>query len=218
MKSSIPLLLLLGLFSMALFTACGGGDQKSELEKLSDAAEEMAEKAGDMAEQAQEMATSISDDHEPQPAVHFKVLINYLPDGFGDLERGEPRGEKASMGNWAYSSAEVTFTGMDNSSVHVEIHDYAYISMLYATFNMVFKMGFEEESSEGFKRTTEIAGYPAIEEWREESQRGEATILVGERFIVTVTSRNLPHDMPRQIIETMDLSGLAKETAETPPA
>ncbi len=218
MKTSIPLMLVLGFLSISLLTACGGGDQKSDLEKLSDAAEEMADQAENLADQAQDMTTGMTDDREPQPAVHFKVLMNYLPDGFGDLERGEPRGEKASMGNWTYSSAEVDFTGMDNSNANVEIFDYAYISMLYASFNMIFKMGFEQESSEGYERTTEIAGSPAIEKWEEAGQHAEATVLVGERFIVTVTTRNLPHDMPRQIIETMDLSGLAKETADKPPA
>lgn len=217
MKTSFPLLMVLGLLSVSLITACGG-DQKSELDKLSDAAEEMADQAEKMAETAQDMTTEVTGDKEPQPAIHFKVLMTYLPTAFGDLEPGKPKGESASIGNWNYSSAEVRFRGPENSNVEVEIFDYAYISMLYASFNMMFKMNFNKESSEGFERTTEIGGYPAIEKWVEAQQNGEATVLVGERYIVTVNSHGLPEATPREVLESMNLSGLASEKADVPPA
>jgi len=90
--------------------------------------------------------------------------------------------------------------------------------MLYAPFRMMWKMGYDRESSKGYERTTEIAGYPAVEKWSIDSERAEATVLVDDRFIVTATSRKMPEGTPRQMLEEMGLQELAKEKADTPPA
>lgn len=218
MRKSLSIVLFLALLSSLPLAGCGGGgdenaaqEEKSELEKLADAADEMAKAAEDM-------ASGTTEEREPVPAVSFRVLMKYLPAEFLDLQRMEPEGESASYGNWNFSQASVKFTGPENAWVELEVFDYAYISMLYAPFRMMWKMGYNRESSKGYERTTEIAGYPAVEKWSIDSERAEATVLVGDRFIVTATSRKMPEGTPRQILEEMGLQDLAEEKADTPPA
>jgi uncharacterized protein YbjQ (UPF0145 family) len=215
MRKSFSLLLLAALVSGTFLAACGGKEsgeaEKSSLDKLAEAAE-------DMSKAAEEMATGASEEREPQPAVSFRVLMDFLPKSFHDLQPGEPEGESASYGNWNFSTAKVKFTGLERSFVEVEVFDYAYISMLYASFRMMWKMNFNRESSKGYERTVEIAGWPAIEKWEVDAERAEATALVGDRFIVTVKSRFMPEDTPRQMLEMMDLQELASKKAATPPA
>ncbi len=218
MRKHVSIVLFLALLASISLTACGGGgdegaasEEKSGLDKLADAAD-------DMAKAAEEMAAGTSEEREPVAAVNFRVLMKYLPEQFLDLQRMEPEGESASYGNWNFSQAKVKFTGPENAWVELEIFDYAYISMLYAPFRMMWKMGYDRESSKGYERTTEIAGYPAVEKWSIDSERAEATVLVDDRFIVTATSRKMPEGTPRQMLEEMGLQELAKEKADTPPA
>ncbi len=217
MRNSLSIVLFLALLAATVFAACGGNeekaseDEKSSLEQLADAADEMAQAA-------EEAATGTTEQREPEPAVSFRVLIQYLPESFLDLETKGPEGESASYGNWQFSQASVKFTGMENASAEVQIFDYAYIPMLYAPFRMMWKMNYNRESSKGYERTTEIAGYPAVEKWAIDSERAEVTVLVGDRFIVTTKSRKMPEGTPRQLLDDMDLPKLAAEKADTPPS
>ncbi|MBN1448634.1 MAG: hypothetical protein JXA28_11940 [Bacteroidetes bacterium] len=216
MRTSLYPLIACCLLMTAIITACGGGEQKSELDKLTEAAEQMGKAAQEMGKSAEEMATGATGESEPQPAVSFKVLMNYLPGDFGDMERQDPEGESMTMGSWNYSQASVNYRGPDNAHAEVEIFDYAYIPMLYSSFRMMWKMNYNKESSRGYERTTDIGDYPAIEKWTAESQNAEVTVLVGDRYIVSVKTRNLPEDAARDLLGMIDLKGLAKEKAQSP--
>ncbi|MCB2205493.1 hypothetical protein KQI65_12165 [bacterium] len=218
MRKSLNMILFLALLSPFFLSACGGGEEDSADKEEKSGLEQLADAADDMAKAAEDMATGNSEEHEPQPAVHFRKLIEYLPESFHDLEPGEAEGESATYGNWTFSQAKRRFTGPENSRVEVEIFDYAYISMLYAPFRMMFKMNLNRESTKGYERATEIAGFPAVEKWKIDTERAEATALVGDRFIVTVKSQKMPEDTPRQVLEMMNLQDLADERGEKPSA
>lgn len=211
-------LLLCCLFSVVLISACGGNgeDQKSELDKLADAAEEMGKAAEDAGRSAEEMVAGPDEDQEPKPAVSFRVLMDYLPQEFADLETGEPEGESMTMGKWTYSKADISFRGNDGEYADLQIFDYAYIPMLYSSFRMAWKMNYNKESSRGYERTAEIRGYPAVEKWTEKSRKAELNVLVGDRFIVTVKTRGMPESAARELLGKVDLQSLAKEEAEDP--
>lgn len=217
MRNTHSILLICCLLTGFMVTACGGdGEQKSELDKLTETAENMGKAAEEMGKAAEDMATGTSDDTEPQPAVSFRVLMDYLPEEFKDLERGEPEGESMTMGKWTYSKADISFRGNDGEYADLQIFDYAYIPMLYSSFRMAWKMNYNKESSRGYERTAEIRGYPAVEKWTEKSQKAELNVLVGDRFIVTVKTRGMPESAARELLGKVDLQSLAKEEAEDP--
>lgn len=217
MRTTHTTLLVCCMLSALLFTACGGDkEEKSDLDKFAEAAENMGKAAKEMGKSAEEMATNEAEDVEPQPAVNFRVLMGYLPTEFRGLESTEPEGETMTMGEYTYSKASVRFRGEDRMMADVDIFDYAYIPMLYSSFRMMWRMKYAKESSRGYERTTEISGFPAIEKWKESNETGEITVLVGDRFIVTVKTSWIGEDATRELLDMIDLKALAKEKAQQP--
>lgn len=215
MRNTYSILLSCCLLAAFTVTACGGGEEKSELEKIAEAAENMGKAAEEMGKTAEDMATGTTGDMEPQPAVSFRVLMDYLPQEFKGLETEGAEGETMTMGNWNYSQASIRFRG-EREQANAEIFDYAYIPMLYSSFRMMWRMKYAKESSSGYERTTEIEGYPAIEKWKESNETGEITVLVGDRFIVTVKTSWIGEDATRELLDKIDLKSLANEEAENP--
>ena len=211
---------LKSLFSVVIFSffiLIGCGDKSKEQpqdmsEKESSPQEEMSSEEHDM---SQMMGGDLFENKEPVPPVSFKVLMNYLPKEIDGVKLEKPRGESVQWEKWTHSSAEVDFdseSGEQRGSVN--IYDYAYISNLYLPYQMLFKMKFQRESSEGYEKSTTINGIPTFEKWSEENKENEVTVLVGKRFIVHVQTDGMPEGSARKIAEDMNLSGLAKESAK----
>mgnify|MGYP005839625707 FL=1 len=204
------------LFSFFILEGCG--------DKSKDQPEEMKENkssySSDEKKAAEEYLSQMSEsemfeDKEPVPPVSFKVLMNYLPKEVPGLKAEKPRGETATWDKWTHSLANVEFRSEnDNQSARVEIYDYAYITNLYLPYQMLFKMKYNRESSEGYEKSTEISGNPTFEKWNEDDKDNEVTILVGKRFIVHVETNEMPEGSARKIAESMDLGSLAKESTK----
>lgn len=215
MKSFLHIPILPALLAVLLLAGCGGKDgggateEKSALDQLTDAAQNMKT-------MAEEMSSDTFADREPQPPVSFKVLLTYLPEQIDEMMKENPRGETSTMGEWNYSTASADYKGPEGKSARVEVLDYAYIGMLYAPVRMWLKMKINRESTEVFERTTEVAGYPAYEKWDISSEHAEVTVLVGDRFIVNIDTRKMPENMPREIAQSMNLEKLAKEKGQPP--
>lgn len=197
------------LCALAVFAGCGGGGQEEAgtLEKLQQKAEGLQQAAETMTETMQKHP-------EPVPPVSFRVLIGFLPTSLAGLAPGEPEGETASMGQWQYSKASVSFSSTEgNQSAEVEIFDYAFIQALYVPYQMMLKMGFNRESTSGYERATTIAGYTAFESWYNADKRHEVTVLVADRFIVICKTRGLDEKAAIQAVEAMKLKELASQKA-----
>ncbi len=197
-----------------LITGCGGkgdgaAEEKSDLQKLTEAAENMATAA-------EEAGKSMTDDRKPEPPVPFKTLLGYLPQQIGGMQQENARGETATMAEWTYSQASADYNGTEGISAKVEVFDYAYIGIMYAPIRMWLKMKINRESTEGFQRTTEVGGYPAYEEYENSNAHGKLTVLVGDRFIVTVDTYKMSESAPRDVAKSMALGKLAKEKGQPP--
>ena len=203
----------LALFSFFVLMGCGdkSKDQPQNMTEKETASskEEMSSQDNPM---SQLMGGDLLENKEPVPPVSFKVLMNYLPKEVGGLKSEKPRGESVQWEKWTHSTASIDFNSeTDNQNARVNIYDYAYISNLYLPYQMMFKMKFERESSEGYEKSTELNGMPTFEKWNEEGKDNEVTVLVGKRFIVSVETKEMPEGSARKIAEGMDLSGLASQ-------
>jgi hypothetical protein len=204
------------LFSFFILIGCGG-DKKDQPQDMNEkestsSKEEMSSGDNPMAEM---MGGDLIENKEPVPPVSFKVLMNYLPKEVAGLKAEKPHGESVQWDKWTHSTANIDFRSeTDNQNVRVNIYDYAYISNLYLPYQMMFKMKFERESSEGYEKSTELNGMPTFEKWTEEGKDNEVTVLVGKRFIVQVETDEMPEGSARKIAEGMDLSGLAGESSK----
>jgi hypothetical protein len=70
--------------------------------------------------------------------------------------------------------------------------------------------GYERETSNGYEKSTTIAGQPGLETWNTEGKDGEVSVFVGKRYILTVEGRDIDgikvlHD----VIGKVDLAKLA---------
>lgn len=193
------------------FGGCVGGDQRDANQALS----QLSKAATQMAEQAQQMAGGaagmIDKDAKPVPPVGFKTLIGYLPKELSGMKASEPEGETTTAGQWQYSQANVHFNGDAGRSADVGVFDYAHISMLYLPFQMALKMKVSQESTRGYSRSTEYKGYPALEEWNTSDKRSELTVLAGDRFVVSAKMSGGDESAARQIMDKIDVKGLAGE-------
>ncbi len=204
------------LFSFFVLSGCGD-KSKEQPQEMNDkestsSKEEMSSEEHDM---SQMMGGDLFENREPVPPVSFKILMNYLPKEVSGLKAEKPRGESVQWEKWNHSNANAEFRSEnDNQSAHVNIYDYAYISNLYLPYQMLFKMKFNRESSEGYEKSTEMNGMPTFEKWNEEGKDNEVTVLVGKRFIVHVQTNEMPEGSARKIAEGIDLSGLAGEGAK----
>lgn len=215
MKPYFPKYFFTAVICALLFVGCGGKGDDSEAQEKSDLAK-LTEAAENMATAAEEAGKGLSDDREPVPPVSFKILMNYLPKQIAEMKQENARGETATMSEWTYSQASADYNGAEGKSARVEIFDYAHIGMMYAPMRMWLKMKINRESSEGFERTTEVAGFPAYENYENQGEHSEMTVLVADRFIVTVNTNMMPENMPREIAKMMQLEKLAKESGQPP--
>lgn len=216
MKSFLKYCLCTSLLSCFIFIGCGdkSKDQPQEgtKEETSSVGEGMPSELKEMAEQ---MSGDLIEDREPVPPVSFKVLMNYLPKEVTGLTAEKPQGESVKWDKWTHSNANINFRSeSNNENARVNIYDYAYISNLYLPYQMMFKMKFERESSEGYEKSTELNGMPTFERWNEEGKDNEVTVLVGKRFIVHVETNEMPEGSARKIAEGMDLRGLESQNTK----
>lgn len=193
----------LGVVLAAGLSACGdtnpGADGNNPLAQFTSAVNEMQKAAEGFAK----------GDRKPVPPVAFRDLIGFLPTRVGGMKPEEPKGETTTAGSWQYSQAEVDFRSPDHKrSAEVGIFDYAHIPFLYVPFRMMLNMKVARESTEGYERSGQIAGFPAYEKWGKEGS-SEVVVMVGDRFIVKAGTRGVGEGSARKIVEGMNLKGLA---------
>jgi hypothetical protein len=194
------------IFSMVLaagLVSCGGDQSgtavtNNPLAQLTSAATALSKGMTDAA------------NRKPVPPVSFKLLIDYLPKSMGDMKADPPKGETTTAGQWQYSQAEADYRNQDGSrSGNVGIFDYAHIPFLYVPFQMMLNMKVSTESTNGYERSVQIAGFPAYEKWSKDGE-SEAIVMVGDRFIVKTSTRGVGEGSARKIAEDLDLKRLGK--------
>lgn len=169
------------------------------LKQLADAGKEMQEKAQKMQE------------HEPVEPVSFKALLPLLPSPKGWEKPKEPHAESTQMGEFRISTATQNYQkteGKDRQTMKVSIVDGSYVPMVYAPFLMMSK--FSREGTDGHSKGLKIGGHQAFEEWKKKPQRVTLTVLVKDRFLVTIEGRNVPANEARKWAKQLPLDKLSQ--------
>ncbi len=197
--------LVIAALPVVLFAACARKEKATEGKELSknpltaiNQISEAAKKAADAAKEASEM--------KPVDPVSFNALMPLLPAAPAGFTAEEPRGETTSAMGFKISEAERRYTKGDES-LHVKLVDGAYNSFIYAGVTMAAQ--FSHESTEGYEKGVTIGGNPGVEKWSKSSKRGELTIVVGKRFLVTIDASPVDSGYVRSIYGTVDITKLA---------
>jgi hypothetical protein len=202
---------------LILAAACGKSAEQRQNEeaakKLEEGAKQVAaatQTAGDdMAKGLQTMAQALQAGANANVQVVDKDRLKAFVPELGGWERGDVKGEQQTMMNIAVSNVETHYT-KGEARLDLDITDTSFSQMLIGPLTMFLSLGFEEKTDEGFKRSTKIAGQPAVEEWNTSTKRGEVSALVGGRYIVSATGHGVDSlDVVRKAVEAVDLGKLA---------
>jgi len=68
----------------------------------------------------------------------------------------------------------------------------------------------DSDTNEGYQKTIDYEGYKAFEEFNEKRKSGSFSVLVENRFVVTVSGRNIDMDDLKEAIEDLNVKKLAR--------
>src|SRR5262249_9486860 len=118
---------------------------------------------------------------KPVDPVDFKELQSILPDVSG-WEKNHPKAERmTSPVSFSYASTKYKRV---NFEVTEKITDSGFNQLLVPPISMMLAAGYAKQSTEGFEKSTTVAGYPAFEKWDKSDRSGQLTVFVNQRFLV----------------------------------
>jgi hypothetical protein len=143
------------------------------------------------------------------PAVNWRQLAPFLPDSIGELKAdGAVKGKTEKAGPMEHSQASRDYK-LGESRVDISIADSSAMPLIRTPFAMAAMIS--EDSSEGYKKGSKIDGNTAIVEWRDQSKHSQATVLVGDRFVVNVSVHKAAKpEAAEEVLKQLPLAEIAK--------
>ena len=146
------------------------------------------------------------------PVDHNK-LKEMLPEKLAGLTRKEATAERTGFGNVKVSTALATYRGdgnnRDTPEVSLQIFDYGPNSMLIQGMTAWTKTNVDRESDDGFSKSLKIQDQPAIQDYLNVAKAGQMQVLVGERFLVSISTANLSVEQFKKLGDELKLKELA---------
>lgn len=198
---------VLAAVAASLVIAACGGSQPEPAAQPTPTATTTPSPADAAAQAAQGMQQALQQmGNKTAKAVEFEQLIALLPE-LGGWTRGKPKGEQVSMGI-TMSNAKAEYT-KGETSIDLTITDSSFNQLVLSPFTMFLAAGYSERNSDGFKRSTTIAGNPGFESWRNDQKEGEVVAVVSNRFIVQAKGRDLENiDAVKALVQAVDFGRL----------
>lgn len=180
-----------------VFFACssGGnetadGDSKTETNASNDSDEEKESKGGlniTVDDGKEKVNITLGGDKE---VVDFRELKKLMPDKLVGLKRTELEGQKTGMMGFNISTAQASYEE-DDKKIDVTINDAAGFEAALVSMAAWANIEMDKETDTGYERTTTIDGQKAFVKYDSEKERGEYSVIVDNRFIVTMKVRNI---------------------------
>ena len=182
--------LFLAVMGISLLAAACKGKAKKDgpIESLSDVKEysEKVKESMDASTNKMEARRAKGD----TLAMPYKDLEAYLPEISGYTKEGEPKGSQMNMpGMGSWSQAEQEYKNGDKT-LKVQIMDYNAAYQAFVGLTAMYKMGFSQEDGDKKQGAADlgIKDVAAYETVYKKDQRGELTVIAGERFLIQINS------------------------------
>jgi hypothetical protein len=200
--------------------ACGQSPQQQRAEQIQKNAQQLAQNAAQISGNAQEVAKGFeamargmtaaatgAANVKPVDPVDFKELQSILPDVPG-WEKNHPEAERMTAPvSFSYASTKYK---KGNFEVTEKITDSGFNQLLVAPISMLLAAGYAKQSTEGFEKSTTMAGYPAFEKWDKSDKSGQLTVFVNQRFLVELEGTGMSDNKELQaFLAHTDLKKLA---------
>ncbi len=208
-----------------------GGKTAADKQRVSDAMQTLA-KAGQQAEQAEKAAKVAGAADSPRVAttpvdtagslgalgqiltggsdvkpVDFRKLKEMLPESLPGMKRNDSSGESNEALGIKGSSAIAHYSSESGGRVTVEITDMGSLSGL-AGMAARFDPNTQKETDTGYERTTKVNGQLLHERYDRQAKNGEASVLAGDRFSITVNGSGVEADVIVGALKSIDTARL----------
>ncbi len=212
MKMPSRFLVVLTISALS-FSNCTSANKEKQTEATnsdSKAADKNSDDAVDTPGEALDKALeSISDKTETKEVVDFQKLKELMPDKVLGLSRSDLSGQKTGLSGFNMSIAEAKYSG-DSKDVQISIIDAGGSTLALSGLAIWANTEMERESDEGYERTTKIKGYKGFEKYDKNNKSGQLSLLVENRFIITIQVNGLNEGDPRQVLDKIDLGKLKR--------
>jgi hypothetical protein len=142
--------------------------------------------------------------------VDFRELKKLMPEELAGLERTSHEGERAGIMGFNISSASATYEE-DDKRIEVSINDIAGMGAAISQFASWSNIEVDRESDSGYERTTTIDGHPAFEKYDGKTKKAEYSVIVDDRFIVTMNAKNLSQKDAEKAFRTIKWKDLTSK-------
>lgn len=146
----------------------------------------------------------------PLPTIYFKDLAPFLPERLEGFTHSGTEGSTGKYGEVSISEAERTFTRGEDREVKVRIVDTTLGGKIAKSIRAAAEDAKRKPESDP---TAPIFWDAAVGFVRYDPSEvtAEANLLVGDRYVVAVTSRGFPGTVEvRRVARGIDLAGLAR--------
>ena len=147
-------------------------------------------------------------------AIDFRKLKEWLPAELNGIKRSEAKGERNKLGEMTVSQAHATYQKAEEENaprIEVEVTDYAGVNDMAQGLAMAWTAAeIDRESDDGYEKTVKVKNNPGMETWQKEGNHGELQLLVGNRYILTVRTDNIPAEQFKKLAESLPLEKLAE--------
>lgn len=140
--------------------------------------------------------------------VSDKWLRGQLPEQLGSQKLNQSGASVTQLQGYEVTKAQATY-GADKSTI-VAITDLAKIGSNLGGVTPWLGKELNLTEGKGFQRTSYIENYPSLETYDADRQLATVSVLVGSRFLVAATSKQVRTSQLRDAVATMELDDLAK--------
>jgi hypothetical protein len=192
----IFVLLLLVAF---LNVNCGKSEEKKAREEPKNGLEALQK----LAESAEKIGKEA-----PKETIDPKKLKELLPTDADGLPRKEASSEKNAIMGFGISTAEGVYKNESGERINITITDVAgtQIALLgVAAWSMA---SIDKETENSYEKTTEYKGHKAFEKYNSANKNGEISVLIANRYIVSISGDNVDMDKIKATLNDIDLDKL----------
>lgn len=146
---------------------------------------------------------------ESKDPVNFRDLKKALPKSLAGIDFEESEGQTSGILGFKISTVEAIYKE-DDTEFEVKVVDVAGVGKLVKNMADWSEFEVDKESKNGYERTTEIDGHPALEKYNERREEGETSILVNNRFIITIKGDGVSERQMRNAVDDINIRKLTR--------
>jgi hypothetical protein len=143
--------------------------------------------------------------------IDFRELKAMLPASLPGMQRNEASGQSGEAMGMKGSNATGRYDDGANATIRIEITDLGTLSGLAALAGK-FDPNMEKETSSGYERTKRVDGQLVHERYDRRAKSGEVSVIIANRFSVTVDGSGVESAALANALKAIDLSSLAAMT------